>query len=43
MAVQGPAFIHRSVTLAPGNFANFAGGARFGHLLLWVNVAVCCG
>jgi manganese transport protein len=36
----GPAFIASVAYVDPGNFAtNFAGGARYGYLLLWVVVA----
>lgn len=36
----GPAFIASVAYVDPGNFAtNFAGGARYGYLLLWVIVA----
>src|SRR4051812_22224741 len=36
----GPAFVAAIAYIDPGNFAtNFAGGARYGYLLLWVIVA----
>src|SRR5215208_2771358 len=36
----GPAFIAAVAYVDPGNFAtNFAGGAKFGYLLVWVIVA----
>src|SRR5215208_2195972 len=36
----GPAFIAAVAYVDPGNFAtNFAGGARYGYLLLWVILA----
>jgi manganese transport protein len=39
LAAFGPAFIAAIAYVDPGNFAtNFAGGARFGYLLLWVTV-----
>jgi manganese transport protein len=40
LALLGPAFIAAVAYVDPGNFAtNFAGGAGFGYLLLWVIVA----
>jgi manganese transport protein len=39
LAAFGPAFVAAIAYVDPGNFAtNFAGGARFGYLLLWVIV-----
>src|SRR6187549_1357389 len=38
--VLGPAFVAAIAYVDPGNFAtNFAAGAHFGYLLLWVIVA----
>ncbi|MGZ4546289.1 MAG: Nramp family divalent metal transporter [Blastococcus sp.] len=40
LALFGPAFVAAIAYVDPGNFAtNFAGGARFGYLLLWVIVS----
>ncbi|CAA9280553.1 MAG: Manganese transport protein MntH [uncultured Corynebacteriales bacterium] len=40
LPVLGPAFVAAIAYADPGNFAtNFAGGARYGYLLLWVIVA----
>ncbi|MGH3221304.1 MAG: Nramp family divalent metal transporter, partial [Streptosporangiaceae bacterium] len=37
LAMLGPAFVASIAYVDPGNFAtNFAGGAQFGYLLLWV-------
>ncbi len=37
LAMLGPAFVASVAYVDPGNFAtNFAGGAQFGYLLLWV-------
>jgi manganese transport protein len=39
LALFGPAFVAAIAYVDPGNFAtNFAGGANFGYLLLWVIV-----
>jgi manganese transport protein len=39
LAMFGPAFVAAIAYVDPGNFAtNFAGGARYGYLLLWVIV-----
>jgi len=40
LALFGPAFVAAIAYVDPGNFAtNFAAGARFGYLLLWVIVS----
>ena len=40
LAMLGPAFVASIAYVDPGNFAtNFAGGAQFGYLLLWVVLA----
>jgi manganese transport protein len=40
LAMLGPAFVAAIAYVDPGNFAtNFAGGAQFGYLLLWVVLA----
>jgi manganese transport protein len=40
LAMLGPAFVASIAYVDPGNFAtDFAGGARFGYLLLWVVLA----
>jgi manganese transport protein len=40
LAMFGPAFVAAIAYVDPGNFAtNFAGGAEYGYLLLWVIVA----
>lgn len=40
LALFGPAFVAAIAYVDPGNFAtNFAAGARFGYLLLWVVVS----
>ena len=40
LAMLGPAFVASVAYVDPGNFAtNFAGGAQFGYLLLWVVLA----
>jgi manganese transport protein len=40
LPLLGPAFVAAIAYADPGNFAtNFAGGARYGYLLLWVVVA----
>jgi manganese transport protein len=40
LAMLGPSFVAAIAYVDPGNFAtNFAGGAQFGYLLLWVVLA----